>query len=182
MSSYSFGSVSVGILWDLGWQLVLPDRTCVCFSHHRYYQLGSILNWTVQLVSFWTMKTLWPCDGQTLTMHPLGVKCIASPARAKAERDNFPCCLSLPGRFSPLSFILPLKICPFLGPNLIFQFGSHLAWTSVDAPPASSNIIVYLPPEMIFKIFINIIHMLTNQNKCRLYLHITSEYQPFLTF
>ena len=37
----------------------------------------------------------------------------------------------------------------------MFQFGCHPAWTHVDAPIAGSSINVYLPPEMIFKIFVS---------------------------
>lgn len=150
---------------------VLPERTCVCFG-----QVPQVPSTQVHF----TLKcsTCGLLDhANSAAIHLIG-KCFTSPLRTKAERDNFlAACLC---REDFLQFILPLKIYSFLGPNLMFQFGSHPAWTQADDPTAGSSITVYLPPDMIFKIFVSMAHAPTNRNRCRLYLCITSEYQLYL--
>lgn len=135
----------------------------------------------IEMFSLWGLGPCKQC-GQTLTMYLLG-KCSTFPPRAEAERDNFPCCLPLQESLFIcfVQFILPVKIHSFLGPNLMFQFGSYLAWMQADAPAAGGSIIVYLTPEVIFKIFFGVAHAPTNWNKCRMYLCVTSEYQLCLT-
>lgn len=97
----------------------------------------------------------------------------------QTETTFFVACLCR-GGFSFLSvfcsFSLFWRYIPSWVSNM-FQFGYHLAWTQADAPAADISIIVYLPPEIIFKMFVSIAYAPTNQNRCRLSLFITSEHQ-----
>lgn len=47
----------------------------------------------------------------------------------------------------------------------MLQFGCHPAWTHVDAPIAGSSIIVNLPSEMIFKIFVSMAYAPSQSEK-----------------